>query len=147
MALGLKLIGTFYIWVLSNQLSCKIFIFFIFFFLVTLCLVAAIQPSMEQSSKKKKKKKTKSYLLKTLNVNHFFGKRVIYNYFTFSSLNTKLNRYQVPAEFRKSFVFLYLGFKTAFKEGRNFWKRMREMKLRWKRWLMWSERRFRHLLN
>ena len=87
------------------------------------CSGYSAQHGVKQQKRKKKKKKDKELLVKNIKRQSFFGKRVIYNYFTFSSLNTKLNRYQVPAEFGKSFVFLYLGFKTAFKEARNFLKK------------------------
>lgn len=68
----------------------------------------------------KKIKKNNELLVENINCQSFVGKRVIYDYFTSLSLFTKLNQYKVPAECRKSFEFLYLGYKTDFKEKRNF---------------------------
>lgn len=71
----------------------------------------------------KKLKKNNELLVKNINYQSFVGQRVIYDYFTSSSLFTKLNQYKVPAECRKSFEFIYLGYKTDFKEKRNFLKK------------------------
>ena len=123
MTLGLKLKSTFFLSVLSNQLSLSFSSFSSSFscnsMLCIGCLVCHELIPIEKSNSKK----NKEFLVKNMNCQSFFGKRVIYDCFTSSSMITKFNQYQVHAECRKSFGFLCLVYKTAFKERRNFLKK------------------------
>ena len=122
MALGLKLKGTFFLCVLSNQLSLCFSSFSSSFSCNSMLCIGCLAYH-ELIPIEKKQQKNEEFLVKNMNCQSFFGKHDIYDYFTPSSMITKFNQYQVPAECRKSFAFLCLVYKTAFKERRNFLKK------------------------